>query len=105
MKAFDKAFNTQREIVDADHYLLGEYVFDAVTAAIANALKKKSAKPITFHDIREKPLLQAAEEEREEENGELSDEEKKKRTEALFRNLQIMAANFEISKAKGDEVS
>lgn len=98
LRAFDRAFDKQREVVDSDQYLMGEYVFEAVSAALANVLKKKSAKAVTFKDMRNKPLLQMIEDERKEETGDLSDEEKKRRTEQLFMNLQIMAANFNISK-------
>lgn len=99
LRIYDKAFERKQKITDFDNYLLGQYVFDAVSAALANAFSGKNKKAVSYQDVREKPLLQIMEEERKEQNGEMSDEEKKARTEAMFRNLEIMASNFRLAKA------
>lgn len=99
LKMYDKAFDEQRKIIDADQYLLGEYVFEGVSAALANMFRKRGQKAVTFQGVREKPLLQMVDEEQREESGGLSDEEKKRRTEQLFTNLEIMASNFRLQKA------
>ena len=39
------------------NYLAGEYMFEAVTAAMTNMFPKKGTRGLTFSEIREKPIL------------------------------------------------
>ena len=96
-----EGYKLKRKVEDEKSWLLGEYVFDAVSLAIGNALRKKGVKPKEYFETVKEPLLQRLSEETDENN--LSETEKKVKTELLFKNLEIMAANFRLTK--GSNVS
>ena len=98
LKIYDIAHERKLKEIDQMNYLNGQYMFAAVSAAVGNLFRGKTKKAISYHDAVEQPLLMHMEEEKKEESGELSVDEKKRRTEALFHKLDIMAANWRLSK-------
>lgn len=74
--------------------MLGGYVFDAVSLAIGNAFRKKNEKASMYFEVVNEPLLQRSNE------NDATEEDKKKQTELLFKNLEIMAANYRLNHGK-----
>lgn len=67
LRAYDDAHKLQVKEQDYLNYLLGEYVYDAVSAALGGVFAKKNTKPPTYIELREKPLLDKLGEEPEKE--------------------------------------
>lgn len=89
-----EGYKLKRKIIDEEQWLLGGYIFDAVSVAMGNAFKKKGHKPDLYFDVLKTPKLKNVQ------NKELSEEEKQKRIDLLVAGLRIKQANFEISKGK-----
>ena len=85
-----KAYNLKRQIEDEKLWLLGDYVFNACSIALSNAFRKKGQKGKEYFEV------VTISEQRDENN--LTDSEKKEKTELLFKNLEILAANHRLSK-------
>ena len=60
LRLYDKAHEKALQEQDYMNYLAGEYVFDAVMAAIGNVFAKKGEKQKGFIDVRPKPILSEA---------------------------------------------
>ena len=98
IKVVMEAYKLRRKIKDEEMWLFGNYTFAAVQTAIGNAFRKKGQKPKSYFEVMEEPNLSHSEKDK---NG-LTEYEKKQKTELLFKNLEIMAANFNLThKAKG----
>lgn len=83
---------------NALYHLEGIYTKFALDATVGNLFKKKGAKAVEYPD---KPieLFSATQTDEDGNNtGALTEAEKKRRTEALFGQLRLMQANFELSK-------
>lgn len=65
LQAFDKAHELRLKEQDSLNYIVGEYVFDAICAVMSNLAGKKG-NPVTFGDIRKKPMLDGITEQKEE---------------------------------------
>jgi len=95
IKVITEGYKLKRQVQDEQQYFLGGYIFDAVSLAIGNAFRKKSTKPKEY--FKEVNAFSKRINEVPDENG-LTEEEKKSKTELLFKNLEIMAANHRLSK-------
>lgn len=91
LEAYNSAEKLKDEKRDTQMWMMGAYVFEAVSKAIGNAFRKKGAKASQYRD---KPLMM----ENKEQRGELTKEEKVEKTKTVFKMLQIMQANYELSK-------
>ena len=96
VKVIVEAHRQKRQIEDEQMWLLGGYIFDAVSIAIGNALKKKGQKGKEYFELVKGPISKRIMAEKDESN--LTEDEKKAKTELLFKNLEIMAANHRLSK-------
>ena len=77
-------------------WVFGEYVFNACSLAISNAFRKKGQKSKDYFEVVKEPMLKKLGEQVDENN--LTESEKKAKTELLFKNLEILAANHRLSK-------
>lgn len=97
LKPYVKAHQIRQKMLDESSWLMGAYVYEAVTTVMSNVFSKSGQ-----HTYRDKPFteeLQVKEKMRESEGkAPLTEEEKKKYTERLFLTLSIMQANFNINK-------
>lgn len=66
LRAYDDAHKLQIKEQDFLNYLLGEYVYDALTAALSSAFAKKGSKAPTYLEVREKPILDKIDQKQEE---------------------------------------
>ena len=96
IKVITESYKLKRQIDDEKAWLLGGYVFDAISIAVGNVLKKKGQKSKEYFELVKKPITKRILAERDENN--LTEDEKKAKTELLFKNLEIMAANHRLSK-------
>lgn len=85
-------FKTKRKVRDEENWMLGGYVFEALTIALNNAFRKKGQKAKEYFDLCDTPIMQRTG------TAELSEAEKKKQTELLFKSLEIQMANFNLQK-------
>lgn len=92
-----EGYKLRKKALDEQQWLLGGYIFEAVSLAMGNAFRKKGSKAKSYFDELKKPLFSDIDK-RDENN--MTEEEKKKRTETLFTNLEIMAANFNMKSKK-----
>ena len=90
LKAYDQAYKTKMREQDALNFMLGNYYFEAVSVALANAFRKKGAKPTKYREL---PYL----EEQRRKSGDLTEAEKIAETEKIFEQLEMMKRNFEMN--------
>lgn len=95
LEVIAEGYKLNRKVKDEDQWLLGGYIFEAVTIAVGNMFKKKGQKAQSYFDVVKKPVLGSVQE-----NGEMSEEEKQKKIELLLAGLRTKQANFELSKQK-----
>jgi len=93
VKVIADGYRLKRQVNDEEMWMLGGYVFDAVSLAVSNAFRKKSQKAQMYFDVVKEPMTKQIEKN-------LSEEDKKQKTELLFKNLEIMAANYRLSQGK-----
>lgn len=84
-----EGYKLKRKIDDEKDWMLGGYVFEAVSLAVGNAFRKKNEKSLEYFKVRERPYTDSMEEERE-----LTEEEKQKYIDAFMSSLQTMQTNF-----------
>ena len=89
-----EGYKLKRKIIDENQWLLGGYVFEAVSIALGNMAKKKGQKPDNYFEEIKRPALQSINTN----NGELTEEEKQKRLDLLVAGLRVKQANFELAK-------
>ena len=87
-------YKLKRQVEDEQAWMLGEYVFHAVTVALSNSFRKKGQKAQDFFEVMKEPISKRIETD---ENG-LTEKDKKLKTELLFKNLEIMAANHRLQE-------
>ncbi len=100
IKVIVEGYRLQRQVRDEEYWMLGGYIFDAVSLAMGNSFRKKGQKPKEYFEIIKEPILKRETEKNSEVMSEL---EKRQKTELLFKNLEIMAANHRLSQ--GSKVS
>jgi hypothetical protein len=91
-----EGYKLRRKIIDEDQWLLGGYIFEAVSIATGNMFRRKGQKPQSYFDVIKNPSLKSIKSNA----GELSEEEKQKRRDILMASLRIRQTNFELSKQK-----
>lgn len=87
-----EGYKLKRKIIDEDQWLLGGYIFEAVTIAIGNMFRKRGQKPQSYFDAVKKPTLNAVK------NSEMSEAEKQRQLDRLMAGLRTKQANFELAK-------
>lgn len=92
LKPILEGYKLKRKIIDEDQWLLGGYIFEAVTIAIGNMFRKRSQKPQSYFDAVKKPTLNAVK------NSEMSEAEKQRQLDRLMAGLRTKQANFELAK-------
>jgi len=96
IRVIAEGYRLSRKVKDEESWLLGGYVFEAVSVAIGNALKKRGQKAKSYFEVVKEPVLSQVVTD----DSGMTEHEKKKKTELLFKNLEIMAANFNLQKGK-----
>lgn len=94
LRVLVEGYKLKRQIEDEKAWLLGGYVFEAVSVAMGNAFKKKNQKAKSYFDVVDKQFLKQAE------TKEMSEEEKKRKLELLMAGLRIKKTNFELNHRK-----
>lgn len=89
-----EGYKLKRKVIDENQWLLGGYIFEAVSIALGNMSKKKGQKPDNYFEEIKKPALQSIGST----NGELTEEEKQRQLDLLVAGLRIKQANFELAK-------
>ena len=89
-----EGYKLKRKIIDENQWLLGGYIFEAVSIALGNMAKKKGQKPDNYFEEIKRPALQSINTN----NGELTEEQKQKRLDLLVAGLRVKQANFELAK-------
>ena len=79
-----EGYKLRRKIEDEKAWLLGGYMFQAVSVSLGNAFRKKSEKAKSYFDIVEKPFLDNID------KPEPTEEEKQKYINAFMASLHIM---------------
>lgn len=94
INALFEGYKLRRKIEDEKSWLLGGYMFHAVSVSLGNAFRKKNQKAESYFEALDAPFLSKVEE------TEMSESEKQKRLDALMAGLHIMQGNFEIKHGK-----
>lgn len=81
-------------MLDEEMWFMGAYVHNAVLSAVEKNLAGKKAKS----NYLEKPFMQEQEETKTENKTDKEKEENMKKVKAVFQSLEILKANFELSK-------
>lgn len=89
-----ESYRLKRKVIDEEHWLLGGYVYSAVSIAMGNAFKKKSQKAKNYFEEINHPFLKDVN------KNELSEEEIEKKRQLLFAQLRTKQANFELNHGK-----
>lgn len=97
-KVIAEAYKLKSQVIDEQQWFLGKYIFEAVSLAVSNNFRKKGTKPKEYFKELNQPLSKMIED-IPDENG-LTDAVKKQKTELLFKNLEIMAANYKLTNGK-----
>ena len=94
LRVMVEGYTLRRQIEDERSWLLGGYVFQAVTTAMGNSFRKKNQKAKDYFEVVEEPFLKKLDKK------DLSDDEKQKRLDALMASLHVMKDNFELRHGK-----
>ena len=87
-------YKLEKKVRDEEAWMLGGYVFQAVSVALGNAFRKKNTKAQSYFEVLDKPFLNNIEQK------EMSEEEKQKYRDALMASLTVMQTNFELNHGK-----
>lgn len=87
-------YKLRRKIEDEQAWLLGGYVFQAVSTALGNAFKKKNQKARSYFEDVEKPFLDEIDKQ------EISENDKQKYIDSLMASLHVMQNNFNLKHGK-----
>lgn len=90
LSVLTEGYKLRRKIEDEKSWLLGGYIFQAVSVSIGNALRKKNQKAKDYFEIVEKPFLDAIDKK------EATEEDKQKYLDAVMASLHIMQNNFDL---------
>ncbi len=94
MKPFYEAHKIKRKMLDEQMWCMGAYIHSAVLSAVEKNLAGKKSKS----NYVEKPFMQEEKETKAETKTNKAKEENMKKVRAVFQSLEIMKANFELSK-------
>lgn len=89
-----EGYKLRRRVQDESQWLLGGYVFQAVSVALGNAFRKKNTKAESYFDLVEKPFLSNINEQ------EITEDEKQKYIDSFVASLHVMQTNFEVNHGK-----
>lgn len=90
LKVIIEGYKVSRKVDDEKNWYLGGYIFEAVSIAIGNALRKKNQKPNSYFELVQEPYLKNP-------TNELSEDERQQQIDALMARLSVMQANFNLS--------
>lgn len=91
-----EGYKLQKKARDEEAWLLGGYVFQAVSVSLGNAFRKKNTKAQSYFEVLDKPFLSNIEKKDEE----WSEEEIQKYREAFMASLHVMQNNFNLKHGK-----
>ena len=95
IKPFYEAHKIKRKMLDEQMWCMGAYIHNAVLTAVERNLAGKKAKTKYL----EKPFMQEETENTDEiKKTDKAKEENMRKVKAVFQSLEIMKANFELSK-------
>lgn len=92
LKPYYEAKKIQTDELDTEMWLMGRYVYDAVSLAIGNAFRGKNKRAL--------PYIEAPFHKQNAEREEMSEDEKMRAVKAIFNSLQIMKFNYEAEKKR-----
>lgn len=90
LKVLTEGYKLRRKIEDEKSWLLGGYIFQAVSLSIGNSLRKRNQKAKDYFEIVEKPFLDALDKK------EPTEDDKQRYLNAVMASLHIMQNNFEL---------
>lgn len=90
LKVLVEGYKLRRKIEDEQAWLLGGYVFQAVSTSLGNAFKKKNQKAKSYFELLDKPFLDSID------TKETTEDEKQRYIDAFMASLHVMKNNFEI---------
>lgn len=88
-------YKLKRKTEDEKQWILGGYIFEAVSLAMGNAFRKKNQKPKSYFEILDKPFFTNINNV----DG-MSEEEIQKKRELLMAQLRTKQSNFELTHGK-----
>ena len=88
-------YKLRRKTEDEKNWILGGYIFEAVSLAMGNAFRKKNQKPKSYFEILDKPFFTNINNV----DG-MSEEEIQKKRELLMAQLRTKQSNFELNHGK-----
>ncbi len=88
-------YKLRRKTEDEKNWILGGYIFEAVSLAIGNAFRKKNQKPKSYFEILDKPFFTNINN-----VDSMSEEEIQKKRELLMAQLRTKQSNFELKHGK-----
>lgn len=89
LKVYIEGFKLKRQIEDENSWLVGGYMFNAVTLALGNAFRKKGTNAEGYFEVFDKPFLMMKNDE------ELTEEDKQKYIDQFMASLHVMQKNYE----------
>lgn len=92
IKVIIEGYKLTRKVEDEKQWLLGGYMFEAVSIALGNAFRKKNQKQKTYFELVKKSFMSELSDK------EMSEEDIQKKRELLMAQLRMKQANFELSK-------
>ena len=93
LKVVAEGYKLKRQVEDEKNWLLGGYLFEAVSIALGNSFRKKNQKAKSYFEVREKPYLHDL-------NNEMSETQKEKNRELVLAQLHVMQTNFNLKHGK-----
>lgn len=87
-----EGYKLRRKVEDEKQWLLGGYMFEAVSIALGNAFRKKNQKQKSYFELVKKSFMSELSDK------EMSEEDIQKKRELLMAQLRMKQANFELSK-------
>lgn len=88
-------YKLRRKTEDEKNWILGGYIFEAVSLAMGNAFRKKNQKPKSYFEILDKPFFTNINNV----DG-MPEEEIQKKRELLMAQLRTKQSNFELKHGK-----
>jgi hypothetical protein len=98
LNVIKESYKLKRKVQDEEQWLLGGYMFSAVSIALGNAFRKKNQKTKSYFEELKEPFLKGITDKPS--KGEMSEEEKQKHIDALMARLHIMQNNFNTKHGK-----
>lgn len=93
LKPLVEGYRLRKKSIDENNWILGGYVYSAVSLALGNAFRKKNQKSKEYFEVLKEPMFKH-------DHKEMTEEEKQKRLQLLIAGLRTKQANFELKKGK-----